>query len=411
MKNKIGKIVELLIDWDDEKFDELGVDIMSLVESPAIGISWQAFSEHENIEMIDGIVELLNKVDDIENRKEMAKSSMEAFIEDDIEYDQDDFLRRIGLHLMPNGELMEGPEHDMDLDEVDPIIALASQPDFGEVLDYNDTWEVDPTKETFSSITDTIKAIVGLDILGKKDPKDEGEIKYRYSGPTAQRDFCRSLQRLNKVYTDGEIQRMAGLNSEFGRGKGGGSYDKFKWKGGKFCRHYWESVTLYREGRKTVVVSNGPASGIAGRSMEEMGFSKTSMSQWNFSDDDKMIITGPAMTPSILIPRKDADGNTFHVYFSEETIEKISQKFLEENKQHRTDVNHDNNVVEDNTLLESWIVTDPDVDKSKTLGFDVPKGTWMVSYKINDKDTWNKIKDGDLNGYSITGNFIEKAAK
>ena len=111
-----------------------------------------------------------------------------------------------------------------------------------------------------------------------------------------------------------------------------------------------------QEGRKTVVVSNGPATGIAGRSMEEMGFSKTSMSQWNFSDDDKMIITGPAMTPSILIPRKDADGNTFHVYFSEETIEKISQKFLEENKQHRTDVNHDDNVVEDNTLLESWIV-------------------------------------------------------
>ena len=201
MKNKIGKIVELLIDWDDEKFEELGVDIMSLVESPAIGISWQAFSEHENIEMIDGIVELLNQVDDIENRKEMAKSSMEAFIEDEIEYDQDDFLRRIGLHLMPNGELMEGPEHDMDLEEVDPIIALASQPDFGEVLDYNDTWEVDPTKETFANITDTIKAIVGLDILGKKDPKDEGEIKYRYSGPTAQRDFCRSLQRLNKVYT------------------------------------------------------------------------------------------------------------------------------------------------------------------------------------------------------------------
>ena len=135
------------------------------------------------------------------------------------------------------------------------------------------------------------------------------------------------------------------------------------------------------------------------------------MSQWNFSDDDKMIITGPAMTPSILIPRKDADGNTFHVYFSEETIEKISQKFLEENKQHRTDVNHDDNVVEDNTLLESWIVQDPEMDKSKTLGFDVPKGTWMVSYKINDKDTWNKIKNGDLNGYSITGNFIEKAAK
>jgi len=28
---KIGKIVELLIDWDNEEFEDLGVDIMSLV--------------------------------------------------------------------------------------------------------------------------------------------------------------------------------------------------------------------------------------------------------------------------------------------------------------------------------------------------------------------------------------------
>jgi hypothetical protein len=35
----------------------------------------------------------------------------------------------------------------------------------------------------------------------------------------------------------------------------------------------------------------------------------------------------------------------------------------------------------------------------------------MTSYKINDKETWNKIKSGELNGYSIAGNFIEKATK
>ena len=37
----IGKIVELLIDWEDMEFEDLGVDIMSLVDKPAIGISWQ----------------------------------------------------------------------------------------------------------------------------------------------------------------------------------------------------------------------------------------------------------------------------------------------------------------------------------------------------------------------------------
>ena len=41
----MNKIVELLIDWDNNEYDELGVDIMSLVSQPAIGYHWQAFSE------------------------------------------------------------------------------------------------------------------------------------------------------------------------------------------------------------------------------------------------------------------------------------------------------------------------------------------------------------------------------
>jgi hypothetical protein len=135
------------------------------------------------------------------------------------------------------------------------------------------------------------------------------------------------------------------------------------------------------------------------------------MSQWNFTEDDQMIITGPAMTPGVLIPRKDGDGSTFHVYFTEETIQKISRKFLEESNHNNTDINHDDSVVTENTLLESWIVKDPEMDQSKSYGFDVPKGTWMVSYKINNKDTWNQIKNGELNGFSITGQFIEKGLK
>ena len=337
--SKIGKIVELLIDWDEMEFDDLGVSIMSLVEKPAIGISWQAFSE----------------------------------------------------------------------EEVDEIIVMASHPEFGEVLDYNETIEISATEANFG-FTDTLKAIIGLDILGKKDPKDEGEIKYRYSGPTAQRDFCRAMQRLNKVYTLKEIESMSGLNPGFGA-RGSNSYNIFKYKGGPNCQHYWEQVRVFREGRKTVVVSEGPATGLAGEAPEEINNNGYLMSQWNFSEDDQMIITGASMTPNVMIPRKDADGNMFHVYFTEETIAKIAQKFIAESNHNNTDINNNDDVVTENTLLESWIVQDPEMDKSKAMGFEVPKGTWMVSYKINNEDTWKKIKNQELNGFSITGQFIEKLIK
>jgi hypothetical protein len=32
----------------------------------------------------------------------------------------------------------------------------------------------------------------------------------------------------------------------------------------------------------------------------------------------------------------------------------------------------------------------------------------MVSYKINNPETWAKIKSGELNGFSVTGDFIQK---
>ncbi len=132
---------------------------------------------------------------------------------------------------------------------------------------------------------------------------------------------------------------------------------------------------------------------------------------WSFSTDDQMIVTGPAMIPNALIPRKDEMGNMFHVYFSKDTVKKIAKKFLADNNTHNTDINHDDNIVNENTLLESWIVEDPKMDKAAALGFDVPEGTWMTSYKINNEATWQKIKAGELNGFSVTGNFLEIVQK
>jgi hypothetical protein len=58
------------------------------------------------------------------------------------------------------------------------------------------------------------------------------------------------------------------------------------------------------------------------------------------------------------------------------------------------------------TVFESWIVEDPEFDKSKKYGLEVPSGTWMVSMKVDDKDVWdNYVKDNKVFGFSIEGKF------
>jgi hypothetical protein len=50
----------------------------------------------------------------------------------------------------------------------------------------------------------------------------------------------------------------------------------------------------------------------------------------------------------------------------------------------------------------------PEMDKSKEYGFSLPKGTWMLSMKVNNPDIWNKVKAGEIKGFSIEGYFADK---
>jgi len=127
-------------------------------------------------------------------------------------------------------------------------------------------------------------------------------------------------------------------------------------------------------------------------------------------NEDKRIATGPLMIPNKMIHRRDEDGGVYYIYFTKDTIRRMAEKFLRLNKHNNTDIDHDFNITTNNTLLESWISEDMMYDKAYKMGFALPMGTWYVSYKINDDETWRRIKEGELKGFSLAGPFIEKMA-
>lgn len=123
------------------------------------------------------------------------------------------------------------------------------------------------------------------------------------------------------------------------------------------------------------------------------------------SDEEKRIVTGAAMIPNQEIIRMDAENKPYFVYFTEETIEKAQEVFAKYGKTKSTNFEHKTGM-RDVTVVESWIVTDPTNDKSNALGFkDIPKGSWMVSYKVDNDDLWAKVKAGEVKGFSIEGVF------
>jgi len=125
---------------------------------------------------------------------------------------------------------------------------------------------------------------------------------------------------------------------------------------------------------------------------------------------DKQILMGAALIPEKPIYRKDGD-EEYYVYFSKETIAKTAEAFFRNNNQNNATLEHAE-VLDNMTVFESWIVEDPDFDKSKKYGLEVPAGTWMVSMKVDDKDVWdNYVKDNKVFGFSIEGKFANVLRK
>lgn len=130
-----------------------------------------------------------------------------------------------------------------------------------------------------------------------------------------------------------------------------------------------------------------------------------SVAQFN---SEKKIVTGPAMIPNKLIFRYDEETNEeYYVWFRSQTIAKLAQNYLKKQRQFNSTVQHEE-PVENVYLFESWIVEDPEVDKAKVLGYEVPTGTWMVSMKVENEEIWQQIKTGLLKGFSIEGWFADK---
>ncbi len=73
-------------------------------------------------------------------------------------------------------------------------------------------------------------------------------------------------------------------------------------------------------------------------------------------------------------------------------------------------IEHDpERTVDDVSLVESWLVDDPEMDKAKKYGYDLTKGSWMAKYKVNNDKVWDEyVKTGKVKGFSIEGIFNNK---
>ncbi|MEI4646318.1 XkdF-like putative serine protease domain-containing protein [Bacillus cereus] len=106
------------------------------------------------------------------------------------------------------------------------------------------------------------------------------------------------------------------------------------------------------------------------------------------TEEEKQLVTGVVYEPDV----EDSHGDTM----TAEEIEKAAYTFME-NYQH-VDKQHDE-IAGKGTVVENWIAK-----SDMTVGEqEVKAGTWLMTVRVDDTDTWEEIKKGEVTGFSMGG--------
>lgn len=473
--NKIEKIVELVIEVDDIEDDGLGVDVISLVAEPAIEVDFQYFNKNEEFESYNDYPESVSnnakralkwveehgwgscgeatgkkRANQLANKEKITRDTIARMASfkrhqqhKDVPYSEgcgglmwDAWGGTSGIEWAINKlkklEKMDECDGECEIFELseeaqDAIIDYATNN--GDNISENDIFinfegftftdvagEVGEQGSLLKSIIATIRDRIKK--LGPNKINEEAKTYYRYTGPSAERKFCKAMMNLSKagrIFTEQQIDKMNSINSQFAP-RGRSSYSIFRYNGGVNCKHYWQKLKVFNsESGQRIIMTADPenskeldAAKTQNKSRPSPNGSIDNNAKLNFSiDKDKKVVVGPVMIPNKFIIRKSEDGTPYYVYFTRATITKMAEKFIKLNNQNKTDLNHDGNIMTNNTLLETWIKEDDVHDKSIKYGFDLPNGTWFVSYKLSD-ETWELVKNEKIKGFSLAGGFIEK---
>lgn len=115
-------------------------------------------------------------------------------------------------------------------------------------------------------------------------------------------------------------------------------------------------------------------------------------------DADKHLIVGAVLVPDKPIYRNQG-GEEFYIQFSKDTIEHLAYQYLMSGRMYSTTTDH-KDIADDVVVVESWLKTSEN-DKSVGYGMDLPIGTWLAAMKVQNEDVWQRIKAGELKGYSV----------
>lgn len=131
------------------------------------------------------------------------------------------------------------------------------------------------------------------------------------------------------------------------------------------------------------------------------------------SSHEKREVVSPVIIPDQLIYR-ETNGIPYYMKAKADTIRKMYEKYMLSGNWNNFTYQHENidapmeeRALDGVYLQRLWIIEDEKNDDAFTkYGFDnLPKGTMMMKCKVNNRQIWNEIREGNLRGISLEAFF------
>ena len=124
-------------------------------------------------------------------------------------------------------------------------------------------------------------------------------------------------------------------------------------------------------------------------------------------NDEEQVITGVAISANTPIFRRDPDtGEEYYVNFSPSAIKDIVFDYARRENFNNVNLEHNSKRVVDGIfMIMSYIIDEKKGFTAHERFKDEKDGSWLVSYKLTNKDVYDAAKAGMFTGFSIEGVF------
>ena len=125
---------------------------------------------------------------------------------------------------------------------------------------------------------------------------------------------------------------------------------------------------------------------------------------FSVENEEERKVLGVVMTADTPIYRRDENGMEYYIVYDKQTIEKMAEKYLKQNRQNNVDLSHSFEL-EDGIYLNEIFIKNTGKGIAPTGFEEVNDGSLFAIFHIENDKVWSAIKEGTFKGFSLSGIF------